>query len=513
MAIHRRLLLAFSAAAAVCGGCSVGPDYQAPEVALPTLFGTNSREIVTQESAPEPDTVRWWQTLRDPELNRLVERAVASNPDLEIALTRVQAVRTQQIVVLGSMLPAAEGSAGVGAGTGSSDMAKGRVPQALDAGTNTRSLNNVNRVAGFDAAWEFDIWGKYRRLLEAVGDDAQAFAQVRNAALITVISDVARNYVNLRGLQYRLQITRNAAKAAQSTADLAQARFDRGLTNELDVTLAKRELASVRAQEPLLNAAIADAESRLALLVGTFSSDITPGLRTFRGLPHVPSKLRAGVPADLLRRRPDIQQAERQLAAATARIGVATAQLFPTVFATAGIGLQGGDINQANAAKTPPIQSIWSAGPGAYWPLLDFGRLDAQISIQELAAHEQLVNYKRTILTAVEEAGTAIKQYRAQQQRLRELTVALEQSRRAVSLATERYERGITDFLNLLDAQRQEYAIEDQAAVAQQAVIVQYIALYKALGGGWEMYDALPPLKEAQPAAAAVVRRVLNNWQ
>ena len=511
MAFHCRFLLACSTA--VLCGCSVGPDYQPPEVALPAMFGATSREIVSQETAPVADTVRWWQTLRDPQLNRLVDRAIAYNPDLEIALTRVQAVRTQQIVVIGSMLPTAGGAAGAGAGTGSSDMAKGRVPQALDAGTNTRGLNDVNRVAGFDAAWEFDIWGKYRRLLEAVRDDAQALAQVRNAAFITVIGDVARNYVNLRGLQLRLQIARNAVEAAKKTAELAQARFDRGLTNELDVTLAKRELSSLKAQAPLLIAAIADAESRLALLVGTFSADIQPQLRAFHSLPRVPSKLKPGVPAELLRRRPDIQQAERQLAAATARIGVATAQLFPTVFATAGIGLQGGDINAANAAKTPPITSIWSAGPGAYWPLLDFGRLDAQIGIQELAAHENLVNYKKTILTAVEEVDNAVKQYRAQQQRHRELTVALEQSRRSVTLATERYERGITDFLYLLDAQRQEYAIEDQAAVAQQAVIVQYIALYKALGGGWELYDALPPLKEAQPALAATVRRVLNNWQ
>jgi NodT family efflux transporter outer membrane factor (OMF) lipoprotein len=510
MAFHRRFLLACGVAA-LCG-CSVGPDYQPPEVALPSMFGATSREIVSQETAPVADTVRWWQTLHDPELNRLVDRAVAFNPDLEIALTRVQAVRTQQIAVIGSMLPTAEASAGTAAGTGT-DLVKGRVPQALDSGTNARGLDNVNRVAGFDAAWEFDIWGKYRRQLEAVRDDAQALAQLRNAAFITVVADVARNYVYLRGLQLRLQIARNAVEAAQKTAELAQARFDRGLTNELDVTLAKRELSSIKAQVPLLIAAIAEAQSRLAVLVGTFSADIQPQLRAFHGLPRVPSKLKPGAPAELLRRRPDIQQAERQLAAATARIGVATAQLFPTVFASAGIGLQGGDINAANAAKTPPITSIWSAGPGAYWPLLDFGRLDAQIGIQELAAHENLVNYKKTILIAVEEVDNAVKQYRAQQQRHRELRVALEQSRRSVTLATERYERGITDFLNLLDAQRQEYAIEDQAAVAQQAVIVQYIALYKALGGGWELYDALPPLKEAQPALAATVRRVLNNWQ
>ena len=215
MAFHRRFLLACSVAA-LCG-CAVGPDYQPPEVALPAMFGATSREIVSQETAPVADTVRWWYTLRDPELNRLVDRAIAFNPDLEIALTRVQAVRTQQIVVIGSMLPTAEASAGTAAGTGS-DLVKGRVPQALDSGTNTRGLDNVNRVAGFDAAWELDVWGKYRRLLEAVRDDAQALAQLRNAAFITVIGDVARNYVNLRGLQLRLQIARNAVEAAQKTA-------------------------------------------------------------------------------------------------------------------------------------------------------------------------------------------------------------------------------------------------------------------------------------------------------
>ena len=215
------------------------------------------------------------------------------------------------------------------------------------------------------------------------------------------------------------------------------------------------------------------------------------------------------MPADLLRRRPDIRQAERALAASTARIGVATANLFPSVGFTAGWGGQGGDAT----GKTPQIGNpIWSAGPAAYWPLLDFGRLDALIDVQELQAHELFVTYKKTIIYAVEEVDEATKQYRAQEQRLRELSVALEQSKRAVALATERYERGLTDFLNVLDAERQEFTIEDQNAIAQEAVVMQYIALYKALGGGWELYDELPPLKEAQPALVAAARRLTNDW-
>jgi len=330
--------------------------------------------------------------------------------------------------------------------------------------------------------------------------------------LVSVIADVARNYVDVRSLQSRLQINRNAVKAAQKTVDLAQARFNRGLTNELDVTLAKRELATVQAQAPLLIGAISHAEGQLAMLLGTFSQDVIPQLRVSPGLPRVPSRLRPGVPADLLRRRPDIRGAERQLAASTARVGVAIADLFPTVAFTAGIGVQGGSKATGSSAAAPLSGPIWSAGPGGYWPLLDFGKLDALIDAQELAAHEQLVAYKKEVIFAVEEVDDAIKQYRAQQQRLRELSVALEQSGEAVKVATDRYERGLTDFLNVLDAQRQEFDLEDQNAVAQEAVVIQYIALFKALGGGWELYDELPPLKEAQPGVVAAVRRLTNDW-
>ncbi len=509
MALSRRFGLALSIAAGLCG-CSVGPDYLAPEVPLPVLFGSGSKTTVSQDTAPEPEMVRWWQTLHDPELNRLVERAVSCNPDLEIAMTRVQAARTQQIVVIGAALPQAEASAGYATGTGT-DLTKGRVAQAIRAGDASSGLQHLTGIAGFDAGWELDLFGKYRRELEAVRDDAQAFAEIRNAVLITVIADVARNYVDLRGLQLRLAITRNAVKSAQKTVEVAQARFDRGLTNELDVTLAKRELATIQARIPLLTAAIAHAENQLAFLLGTYSSDIIPALRLSPGLPHVPSRLRTGVPADLLRRRPDIRQTERQMAAATARIGVSIADLFPTVDVTAGFGFQSG-VRSTTTTTKPISNPIWSAGPGAYWPLLDFGRLDALIDIQELQAHEFLVAYKKSIIGAVAEVDDAIKEFRAQQQRLRELAVALEQSRRAVNLSLERYDRGLTDFLNVLDAQRQEYDLEDQNAVAQAAVVIQYIALYKALGGGWELYDELPPLKGVQPAVVATVRRLTNDW-
>ncbi len=507
MVTKGRILRAFGVAATL-SGCSVGPDYQVPEVSLPAVFGPVSSPVVSKSFHFEADTVRWWQTLHDRELNRLVERAIAFNPDIEIALTRVQAVRTQEIVVIGAALPEAGASAGIGAGTGT-DLTKGRVSQALRSGTNSTGLQPLSRIAGFDAGWELDLFGKYRRLLEAVRDDAEAAAQLRNSVLITVIADVVRYYIDIRALQLRYKIAQDAVKTAQKSVDLVQSRFDRGLTNELDVALAKRQLGLVKARLPELSAQISQALSRLSVLLGSYSPEVIRELSNYGGLPRVPSRLKAGVPADLLRRRPDIREAERSLASATARIGVATASLFPDVTFTAGIGLQGGTATgQPGALKGP----IWSAGPGGYWPLLDFGRLDAIINIQELQTHELLVNYKKTILVAVVEVDDAIRQYRAQQQRLRELSIAVEQSRRALALAMERYDRGLTDFLNVLDAERQEYDIEDQDAVAQEAVALQYVALYKALGGGWELYDELPPLKEAQPAILATVRRLSNDW-
>jgi NodT family efflux transporter outer membrane factor (OMF) lipoprotein len=507
MGTRCRAIMIFVAAVGM-SGCAVGPDYVPPTAAVPTSFGKSSLTGAYPKAPTPPDFVRWWQVLHDRQLNRLLEQAVVSNPDLEIALTRVQEARTQEIVVLGAMLPTVAGSAGIATGTGT-DLSKGRVAQSIRAGDSSSGLKSISRMAGFDAGWELDLFGKYQRLLEATRDDAEGQMEVRNAVLISVISEVARNYLDIRGLQLRLDIARSDVATAQKTVDLLLTRFDRGLSNELDLTLARRQLATEQAKLPELMAAISAAESRLAVLLGTYAANITPDLERAGKFPTTPERLRPGVPLDLLRRRPDIRGAERDLAAATARIGVATADLFPAVAVTAGFGAQGGT-RQGTAA--PISGPIWSVGPGAYWPLLDFGRLDALIDIQEMRTHELLVNYKKTIMVAVEEVDQAIKQYRFDQAGEKALGVALAASSRAVDLAMERFDRGVTDFLNVLDAQRQFYALEDQHAIAQEVVVLQYVAFYKALGGGWELYDELPPIPDAQPALIATVRRVTNDW-
>ena len=514
-------------------GCAVGPDYELPAVAVPAVFGTASLTPAVASAPTAADFVRWWQVLRDPRLNALIERAVASNPDIEIMLTRVQEARSREIVVVGAMLPTAGGSAAIATGTGVNLMI-GRLPLPLISAANFRGLKSIWRLAGFDAGWELDLFGKHQRALEAAHDDAQAQMELRNAALITVIADVARNYFAIRGLQSQLEIARKHVTTAQKTVDLLMARSDRGRSNEsdrgrssesdrgrssesdrgrsseLDLTLAKRQLSSRQARLPELEAAISAAESRLALLLGTFSADIAAAMQRHAKMPPLPERLRPGVAVDLLRRRPDIRAAERELAAATARIGVATAALFPSVALTAGFGAQGGTRQEGPLA--PIHNPIWSFGPGAYWPLLDFGRLDALINIEEMRAHEALVRYKKTIITAVEEVDQAIKQYRLDRQRLKALGEALEESHRAVDLATERYKRGATDFLNVLDAQRQDFALAEEKAHAAEVAMQSYLAFYKALGGGWELYDELPLIPEAQPAVIATVRRLTNSW-
>jgi outer membrane protein TolC len=257
--------------------------------------------------------------------------------------------------------------------------------------------------------------------------------------------------------------------------------------------------------------AISGAESRLAILLGTYEADVAGAIRGPVKLPTLPGRLRPGTPVELLRRRPDIRAAERELAAVTARIGAATADLFPSVALTAGFGGQGTRI-QGPSITQALRGPIWSFGPDAYWPLLDFGRLDALIDVQEMQTHEALVRYKKAILAAVEEVDQTIIQYRLDLQRWRTLSIALAAIHRAVDLTEARYKRGDSDFRTLLDMQRRSYLLEEQTAIAAEAAVLRYIAFYKALGGGWELYDELPPLPPVQPAIIAGVRRLTDSW-
>ena len=506
---HYLTALALAAAAT---GCVVGPNYGTPPEELPTSFNTGpasppTTRPATRSAATQPaqiDVARWWQGFNDPELDSLVERAIEANLDLKIALNRLQESRAQEYVVTGATLPLVDLSAGAGWGSGN-DSVRGRIAPPVYAGTNTTGLKNINYIAGFDATWEIDLFGGFARQVEAARADTQAAYEARNAVLITVVSDVARYYVTQRALELRLAVAQRNLAIQQQSVSVVTQRYNQGITNELDPALAQRELHTVESTIAPLQAAIAQTQRQIAVLLGQLPQTLYTELSKPANLPAPPHGVRPGLPIELLRRRPDIRQAERQLAASTARIGVATAQLFPRVALTAGGGFQGQGLGQNPVVN----KGIWSVGPTLYWPLLDFGTLDAVVEVQDLRTRELLYNYRRAILVAVQEVDDAITNYTAQRDRLDRLNDAVTASERAVYLATQRYERGLTDFLNVLDAQRQLYDLQDQQAVAEQSVATEYIALYKALGGGWENYQFIPPVRRPQPAVLAAGREIV----
>jgi NodT family efflux transporter outer membrane factor (OMF) lipoprotein len=488
-------------------GCAVGPNYHTPQLHTPDGYaaGSVTRTSGSKAAPPQIDLSTWWRALGDPELDSLIERAVQTNPDVLIALDRLQAARTFEIGTFSSLLPEAEASAGGGKGTGS-DLGRGRASQQLVSAETGTGLTQVNFLAGFDAVWQLDIFGKYRREFEAARYDAQAAAAARNAVLVAVIADVARAYVDLRGFQIRSAVLHSAIDVLQKSLDIVNQRYERGITNELDVTLAVRELNTLKAQVAPLDSQVDASKYTIATLLGLYPEDLVQELAPVTMVPSVPASVTSGVPPDLLRRRPDIQEAERQLAAANARIGVAVGSMFPQVAVSGAIGYE----HQGFGTNPSASQHIWAAGPSAYWPLLDFGALDAQVQVANLQTRAQLANYKRVIQTAVREVDTAVSAYSAQQISLTSLDTAMEASQRAATLANQRYDRGLTDFLNVVDAERQEFAIEDQYTQTQVAACEQFIVLYRSLGGGWENYQQLPPLRRPLPAVVAAFRSLVN---
>jgi NodT family efflux transporter outer membrane factor (OMF) lipoprotein len=495
--------------------CAVGPNYRTPKLPTPGGYAETGGAASpvslagggAATAAPAPvDLTAWWHALKDPELDALVERAVSANPDAIIALDRLQAARTFEAAIIGAVLPVADTAGGGGRGTGS-DLARGRAPQTQVSATNGTGLQHINEVGGFDAVWELDVFGKYRREIEAARYDTGATRAARNSVLVSVIADVARAYVDLRGLQVRAAVLRSAITVLGESLRIVSIRYERGITNELDVTLATRELATLEAQAAPVDAEVRAAEYTIAVLLGAYPEEMVKELSASAMVPSVPGAVAVGLPVELLRRRPDIQQAERELAGANARIGIATGDLFPTIFVSGSLGFQ-----RQDAPGLPTLgQHIWSAGPGALWPLLDFGQLDAQVEIATLQTRAQLVTYKRTIQEAVREVDSNAALYAAQQLSLGKLETALTASQRAVTLANQRYERGLTDYLNVVDAERQEYDIEEQYAATQVGAAEEFIELYRSLGGGWESFQRLPPIHRPEPAVIAMFQRTLSR--
>jgi NodT family efflux transporter outer membrane factor (OMF) lipoprotein len=336
--------------------------------------------------------------------------------------------------------------------------------------------------AGFDAAWELDVFGGARRSAEAAQADVAAAEFGRRDLLITISAEVARNYVAARAFQRRLAVAAANITAQQDILALTRDRFAKGLTGELDVQQADALLASTRAQTPVFEAGFRDAVYQLALLLGQPPGALLDELAAAAPIPAAPPAVPVGLPSDLLQRRPDVQRAERQLAAATARIGAAASDLYPKFSLTGDAGLQSISAGDWFAAGS----RFWTAGPTVQWRIFDAGRVRAAVQAQSARADQALAAYEQSMLAAFTDVETALTGYAQEQTRRQSLAHSAQASGQVVSMARDLYSHGLADFLRVLEAQRTLYQSQDALIESDRAVSLDLIALYKALGGGWE---------------------------
>ena len=463
------------------GGCTVGPNYHSPAVPLPDTWSELPEAGVTAQPVGE---MQWWTTFQDPLLDSLIERAVAANFDLRIAQGRLREARALRVAIAADAWPTIN-TGGAYSRRRRSENIAGFTSTTSNGSSSSGSVLESNLFqTDFDATWELDLFGRVRRAVEAADADVGAAEENRRDVLVTLLAEVARNYVELRGLQRELTVANNNVQIQQKTTELTQERFRSGLTSRLDVTQAQAQLATTQSQVPLIESAARQTIHRLGVLLGQVPESLLEDLGPERPIPTVPVKVEIGVPSELLRRRPDVRRAERELAAATARVGVATADLFPRVFLSSNIvGLQSASISDLALASS----RFWTAGPTISWPIFDAGRIRARIEVQNAREEQNLAQYEKTVMTSLEEVENALVAYTREQVRRQALLEAVDANIQAVELANERYIKGLGDFLSVLDTQRSLYSTEEQLAQSEQSVAANLIALYKAVGGGWEM--------------------------
>jgi NodT family efflux transporter outer membrane factor (OMF) lipoprotein len=468
-------------------GCAVGPNYLPPKATAPAHW---SAPMAGGETNLEPSIASWWKSFNDPQLDSLVERAVRTNQDLRIAEARVREARAFYRIASSQLWPTVD----AGGSYARENQSKNQpILGSLPMPSGIPFENNVYQ-AGFDASWEIDVFGGNRRAVEAGKAEVAAAEFGRRNVLVTLLGEVARNYVELRGCQRRLEIATNNLKTQQEALALAENRFNNGLTSDLDVEQAATLLANTRAVIPMLETGIQGYIHRLGVLLGQPPDALLAELSAPAPIPSAPPIVPAGLPSELLRRRPDIQQAERQLAASTARIGVATADLFPKFSLT---GIAGYESTSASDWFSGGSK-FWSLGPTVQWRIFDAGRIRANIRVQDARQEQALAAYEETVLMSFEDVENSLVAYAKEQIRRRSLEDAVESSQDSLHLANQLYGNGLASFINVLDAERSLYQAEDALVQSDKAVTQNLISLYKSLGGGWETLEQPSRLAQAQ---------------
>ena len=465
------VLLAAWCGTAACA--TAGPDYIRPESPLPDgapLPDSWRAQALSGLDTGEARLQRWWELFDDPTLVRLVERAQTANPDVRLAVARVLESRALVGVAAGERLPFVDATGGLSVARGST--------ATLPAGVNPE-IDTLASV-GVDLSWEFDLFGRISRSIEAALADYNASVEDVRDVLVSLSAAVALNYIDARTLQERLVVTRDNVRAQEESLQLTRDRFAAGLTSELDVAQAESNLYDTESRIPALERALTAAFNRLAILLAEPPGALTGDLQAGGAIPAPRESATIGIPADLVRQRPDVRRAERRLAAQTARIGVATADLYPRFSLGGSFSFDAGNIGDATGFG-------WSILPGLRWNLFDRARIRSRIDVEEARATQSLVDYERTMLNALEEVEDAMVAYGREQERRARLRRAVAASERAVALVRTQYLAGLTDFQNVLDSQRTLFALGDQLEDANGAVVQHLVRLYSALGGGWDV--------------------------
>jgi NodT family efflux transporter outer membrane factor (OMF) lipoprotein len=448
-------------------GCKVGPDYHTPVVEMPAEWA-GPTELGAGTTRPV-ELSAWWEGFNDPVLTRLIREASAENLTRQQAASRVRQARYSRTISSSALWPQVN--------TSGSYTRSGR-----DSGFSGGS-NDLYR-AGLDASWEIDVFGHVRRDVEAADAEVEANVFDERDVLVSLAAEVALNYIDLRSFQRQIEISQSNLAAQRKSYDLTRRQFQGGFVSGLDVTNAEAQVATTESQIPLLEASERQAIYALSVLLGkppgALVAELT-GPEERGAIPGSPPEVPVGLPSELLRRRPDIRRADAQLHAATARVGVATADLYPRFFLNGSAGVSAdkavGLLNWSNTS--------FAIGPSITWPLFTAGRVRASIGAQNESAVQAALAYRQTILTALQEVEFSLIDYAKEQEHRKGLAAAAAANRRAVELATTLYTQGNTDFLNVLSAQRSLYAAELALVASDRTLATSLVSLYKALGGGW----------------------------
>lgn len=459
-------------------GCTVGPVYTPPEDATPAEWHSH---IPSEMNSCSPDDLVWWENLQDPLLNQLIENAASQNLDLQIAATRVLQARTEANAKKADLYPHIDGSVNYGhASYNKNALINGLLGKSKSCHHGRRNINYYE--IGFDVEWEIDLFGMTKHEIAAMKAHEEAVQESLCSIWVTLSAEIAKNYIEMRSLQARLEILQRTIKAQDEAIDLTQELLSRGVVNEIELGKAEAESSILRAQAPILEMGIDRAIHRLSILLGYTPGELYECLIVASSLPRLPTEMPIGMPSELLRRRPDIRKAERELAVATERVGSAVAGLFPR------FSLNGflGEISTHAGSLFKPASAIWVAGPQLLIPVFNSRLLMQDVEYNKIATQEALYNYQKVVLEALEETENAIASYRYESERFKNLDDAYTKYQKNEQQARQLYQEGVHDNLMVIEATKSVLNSEDVVVQSQTNLLLNYVYLYKALGGTWE---------------------------